>query len=113
LEPRSGKACALNLALAAAQGESFAFTDDDCRLHSEHVNDLLRHDAADTELVLRGGRIELGDPTDLALTIKTTSEPMCWSRRLNSARHQPITGQINGCNMTMRRALVENLGPFD
>jgi len=32
---------------------------------------------------------------------------------MNSARHQPITGQINGCNMTMRCALVEKLGPFD
>lgn len=32
---------------------------------------------------------------------------------MNSARHQPIPGQINGCNMTMRRALAEKLGPFD
>lgn len=112
-EPRPGKARATNHALRAAHGGILAFTDDDCRLYSEYVNDLLRHDAADTEPVLRGGRIELGDPTDLPLTIKTTPERIRWNRRMNSARHQPITGQINGCNMTMRRALVERLGPFD
>src|SRR5437899_1384211 len=32
---------------------------------------------------------------------------------MNSARHQPITGEINGCNFTMRRAVVEKIGPFD
>jgi len=67
-EPKAGLARAQNLALRTAQGEIHAFTDDDCRLSQNYVNDLLRHDAADTELVLRGGRIELGDPTDLPLT---------------------------------------------
>jgi GT2 family glycosyltransferase len=112
-EPEAGLSRAHNRALCAGPGELLAFTDDDCRLSKDYVNDLLRHDAADSEPVLRGGRIELGDPTDLPLTIKTTPERIRWSRRLNSARHQPITGQINGCNMTMRRALVEKLGPFD
>jgi glycosyltransferase involved in cell wall biosynthesis len=112
-ELRPGKASALNSALHVARGELLAFIDDDCRLHTEYVNDLLRHAAADTEPVLRGGRIDLGDPTDLPLTIKTDPEPMQWSRRRNSARHQPIAGQINGCNMTMPRAIVQTLGPFD
>lgn len=112
-EPKPGLSRAHNRALLAAQGELLAFTDDDCRLSKDYVNDLLRHDAADTALVLRGGRIELGDPFDLPLTIKTTPDRIRWHRRMNSARHQPISGQINGCNMTMRRALVEKLGPFD
>jgi GT2 family glycosyltransferase len=112
-EPQPGLARAHNRALRAAQGELLAFTDDDCRLGENYVTDLLRHDAGDSELVLRGGRIELGDPADLPLTIKTSPERMRWNRRANSARHQPITGQINGCNMTMRRAFVDRLGPFD
>lgn len=112
-EPKAGLSRAHNRALLTAQGERLAFTDDDCRLHPEYVNDLLRHAAADCEAVLRGGRIELGDPTDLPLTVKTTPQPMHWSRRLNSARHHPITSHINGCNMTMPRAMVETLGPFD
>jgi GT2 family glycosyltransferase len=111
--PKAGVSRAHNLALRTAQGEHLAFTDDDCCLGKDHVNDLLRHAAADTELVLRGGRVELGDPTDLPLTIKTTPDRIHWNRRMNSARHQPISGQIHGCNMNMHRAVVEKLGPFD
>ncbi len=112
-EPRKGKSRALNRALQTAQGEILAFTDDDCRLSKEYVNHLLRHDAADTELVLRGGRIELGDPTDLPFTINTDPTLKRWQQTMNSARHERFRGRINGCNMTMRRALVERLGPFD
>jgi glycosyltransferase involved in cell wall biosynthesis len=112
-EPRKGKSRALNRALQAAQGEILAFTDDDCRLSPEYVNQLLRHDAADTGLVLRGGRIELGDPTDLPITVNTDPTLQRWQRATNSARYERFRGRINGCNMTMRRALVERLGPFD
>jgi glycosyltransferase involved in cell wall biosynthesis len=111
--PGPGKSRALNSALRAAKGDVLAFTDDDCRLHPEYVNDLLRHDAADTGLVLRGGRVELGDPTDLPFTINTSPTPKRWSLALNSTRHDCISGELNGCNITMRRALVERLGPFD
>jgi glycosyltransferase involved in cell wall biosynthesis len=112
-EPKPGLSSAKNRALLTAQGDLLAFTDDDCRLSREYVTDLLRHYAADTEPVLRGGRVELGDPTDLPITIKTTPEPMRWSRYTNSARRLPIAGQIHGCNMTMPRSVVEKLGPFD
>jgi glycosyltransferase involved in cell wall biosynthesis len=112
-EPRKGKSRALNRALRAAQGEILAFTDDDCRLSDNYVNDLLRHDAADTGLVLRGGRIELGDPTDLPFTINTDATLQRWQRTTNSAKHERFRGRINGCNMTMRRTLMERLGPFD
>jgi glycosyltransferase involved in cell wall biosynthesis len=113
-EPRPGKSCALNRALQFARGELLAFLDDDCRAHPEYVNDLLRHDANDhDELVLRGGRIELGDQTDLPLTINTTPTRVRWSRASNSARHQAIWGKINGCNMAMRRGVIELIGGFD
>jgi GT2 family glycosyltransferase len=113
VEPRAGLSVARNRALRTAQGELLVFTDDDCRLSKEYVNDLLRHDAADTEPVLRGGRVELGDDTDLPITIRTTTTRQRLNRRTNPATHDCIVGQINGCNMTMRRALVEKLGPFD
>ncbi len=112
-EPDPGKARALNRALRAARGQLLAFTDDDCRLHPEYVNDFLRHDASSSDLVLRGGRIELGDPTDLPITISTLDSGIRYSRAMNSAKHDSIRGLINGCNMAMRRALVESLGPFD
>jgi glycosyltransferase involved in cell wall biosynthesis len=112
-EPKAGLARAHNRALLAAQGELLAFTDDDCRLRPEYINDLLRHHAADSEPVLRGGRVELGDPSDLPLTINTRPEAMRWNRRMNSLRHLPMCGLINGCNMTMPRTIAEKLGPFD
>jgi glycosyltransferase involved in cell wall biosynthesis len=112
-QPAPGKSRALNSALRAAKGDVLAFTDDDCQLHPEYVNDLLRHAAADTDLILRGGRIELGDPTDLPFTINTSTTPKRWSRALDSTRYDYIAGELNGCNLTMRRALVERLGPFD
>lgn len=73
-EPKTGLSCAHNQALQTAQGELLAFTDDDCRWRTDYLNDLLRRAAADTELVFRGGRIDLGDPTDLPLAIKTTPD---------------------------------------
>ena len=72
MEARAGKGRALNRALRSAEGEVVALIDDDCRMDPEHINDLLRHDAADTRFVLRGGRVELGDPTDLPFTINTS-----------------------------------------
>jgi GT2 family glycosyltransferase len=114
-EPKPGLSRAHNRALRTAQGELFAFTDDDCRLSKDYVKDLLRHDAGDgDELVLRGGRIELGDPTDLPLTIKTTATPTRFNRQApNFTTHDRIIGQISGCNMAMRRAVFERLGTFD
>jgi glycosyltransferase involved in cell wall biosynthesis len=112
-EPKAGLSRAHNRALRAARGDLLAFTDDDCRLCKEYFEQLLCHDAGDTGLVLRGGRIELGDATDLPLTINTAPTLMRWSLRNNSARYRSICGQISGCNMTMRRALVDRLGPFD
>jgi glycosyltransferase involved in cell wall biosynthesis len=113
LEPKPGLSRARNAALRAVRGDLLAFTDDDCRLSKDYVSQLLSYDAADTGLVLRGGRVELGDPTDLPLTINTTPTLMRWSRKNNSARDDRLSGHISGCNMTMRRALIERIGLFD
>jgi glycosyltransferase involved in cell wall biosynthesis len=112
-EPKRGLSCAHNRALLQARGEVLAFTDDDCRVTTNYVTDLLRHYADDSEPVLRGGRIELGDPTDLPLTINTRPEAMRYNRRMNSLRHLPMCGIINGCNMVMPRSITKKLGPFD
>src|SRR5271155_3053548 len=71
-EPNKGLAVARNCGVSGSQGDLLAFTDDDCRLSLEYIVDLLRHDALDSGLVLRGGRVELGDVTDLKLTVKTS-----------------------------------------
>jgi len=112
-EARAGIAKAHNCGFRAARGDLLALTDDDCRLSENYIADLLRHDAADTETIIRGGRIELGDPSDLPLSIKTDLKPMRWNKLMNSARHTSLGYCIGGCNMTMRRIVVEQLGLYD
>ncbi len=112
-EPRPGKSRALNSAIEASRGDILAFTDDDCRLDADHSRDLLRHDAGDTGLVVRGGRVALGDPLDLPLTINTGTEISRWSLDRNSARFENLSGPVMGANMIVRRNLFSELGPFD
>ena len=112
-EPQAGHARAQNRAVKASRGELLAFTDDDCRLHPQYVVDLLRHDKEDRDLVLRCGRVELGDLADLPMTISTSAFRVRWIRSENSARHIRMGDYLHGCNMTMRRALIERIGLFD
>jgi glycosyltransferase involved in cell wall biosynthesis len=113
LEPRKGLAIARNCGIGAAQGELVVFTDDDCRLSNNYIIDALRYNAQDTELVLRGGRVELGDPTDLPLTIKTLPTLKRWQKQSNSLRDENLGNSLLGCNMIMRRSLIDQLGLFD
>jgi GT2 family glycosyltransferase len=108
-----GLAHSHNRAVGIARGALFAFTDDDCRFSQTYVADLLRHDAADDQLVLRGGRVELGDPTDLPITITTDDTPIRWELSANSARHHCLSGKIHGCNITMRRTLFDRIGAWN
>jgi len=112
-ESRKGRINARNSAFRAARGALLVWTDDDCRLDESYVTNALRHDAQDTELVLRGGRIELGDPSDMPLTIKTDSTPRRWTIGMRSARREPLYRCIYGANMMMRRSLLDIVGPFD
>ncbi|HUY68306.1 MAG TPA: glycosyltransferase family A protein [Alphaproteobacteria bacterium] len=112
-EPRKGVATARNCALRAAKGDLLVWTDDDCRLSEDHIENALRHDAADSEPVLRGGRVELGDPADLPLSIKVGLTMTRWSHSMRSARHESLSNCIIGCNFVMRRTLVEKIGYFD
>ena len=113
LESREGLAAARNCGIAVAKGELIAFTDDDCRMTTGYVSDLLRYAAEDDEPVMRGGRIELGDASDLKLTIKTDSCRSRWSRKMNSARRYNLGNSMLGCNMTMSRAVIDRVGKFD
>jgi len=112
-EPQAGKSRALNRAIRAARGELLAFTDDDCRFQRDYVSTLLRYDAGDSDLVLRGGRVELGDPADMPVCILTSTEKARWTLADDSARSIHFAGKVYGCNMTMRRALIDRVGLFD
>ena len=106
-EPVPGVSRAKNLGIQATKGEIIVLTDDDCRMYPEYFRDLIRHFQDDCEVVLRGGRVELGNSEDLPFTIKTDHE---------IARYSPPAhpgGFVHGCNIAARRELFNLIGVFD
>ncbi len=113
LEPKAGVSRAKNTGIRAAKGDLLVLTDDDCRLDPAHLQDALRHDSGDAAPVLRGGRVNLGDPTDLAITIKTEEVAKRWHRSMNVTRVENLGNAVVGCNLAVRRELIEAVGGFD
>src|SRR5258708_22965256 len=99
--------------MGSAQGELLVFTDDDCRLNKEYVTEVLLYDAADIEPVLRGGRVELGDQTDLPITIRTTTTRQRFNRQTDTATHDCIVGNFSLSKMKLCLALVDILSHYD
>lgn len=112
-EADGGLARARNIGVAASRGRLLAFTDDDCRLSRAYLQDLVSHDRADIEPIVRGGRVELGDPHDLPCTIKSNVERRRLDRRQRVKLDIAPAGFILGCNMAMRRVVFDKIGSFD
>jgi glycosyltransferase involved in cell wall biosynthesis len=106
-EPRIGLAVARNIGLENARGSILVFIDDDCTIHLDYMRDLRRHYATDERCVIRGGRVELGDPDDLPFTIKRSRKRASFTSNVHPG------GFVLGCNMTMHRDVVTRVGHFD
>ncbi len=106
-EARPGLSRARNAAVSASSGRILVFTDDDCVLGAGYFRELLAYTAQDTGPVIRGGRVELGDPADLPLTIKLKAQPESYVDSMHPGSF------ILGCNMTMTRNVVDRVGAFD
>ncbi len=105
-EPRAGLSRARNAGLAVARGSILAFTDDDCCLGEGYFAALAECYSPFKGAVVIGGLIELGDQSDLAMSIKTDPRVSVFDGR------DPGTF-IAGCNMTFSRAAWIALGPID
>lgn len=112
-EEERGLSKARNVGLAAAKGDLLIWTDDDCSMDEQYIVKALYYDSKDVVPVIRGGRIELGDKSDLPLTIKTSDVIERWSNAKRSARTKPLCGAISGANIVVRRSVVDLLGPCD
>ncbi|MDR6633041.1 glycosyltransferase involved in cell wall biosynthesis [Phyllobacterium sp. 1468] len=106
-EARPGLAAARNAGLQHARGSIVIFIDDDCEVHRDYLRDLERHYATGERLVIRGGRVELGNPNDLPFTIKRSPT------RARLTRDVHPGGFVVGCNMTMHRDVAARIGHFD
>lgn len=105
-EPAPGLAHGRNRGLAAARGEVIVFTDDDC-LPADDWLAALETAFCRRKVDLVGGRVELHDPSDRPVTIKTKAK----REFLQSA--SGLDGFLHGCNLAFRRGVVERIGGFD
>ena len=107
VEPVAGLSVARNAGLHVARGEVIAFTDDDCVVDPHWLTALWNEFASDPELAALGGRVELYDPRDWPITIRTS--------RVRERFVSPLqlSTLIAGCNMAFTRRTIELVGTFD
>ena len=101
-EALPGLAIARNRGARVASGDLFVMVDDDCIVRKDYFVELLRIYPDSTEQVLRGGRVERGNPEDLALTIKTDTNVKRWHLDIASARTENLGNCVLGCNLRCR-----------
>lgn len=106
-EPRPGKSRALNTGLAQVTGDVIALIDDDIYLTPDYFERLAEIFERE-EVGYCGGRILLHDPTDLPMTLRTTT-----TTQLIPPGTFITAGEIQGCNMAFRREVLEAIGGFD
>jgi glycosyltransferase involved in cell wall biosynthesis len=106
-EPAAGLSRARNAGVRAARGEVVVFTDDDCYVHPDLVDEY-RKVFENEALGFAGGRIVLHDRTDYPLTIMESDE----QRWFPAGRAVPC-GVVQGANMAVRRHALEAAGEFD
>ena len=108
-EGRPGKSHGLNTGVKVAHGDIIAFTDDDGVPASDWLECILAHFDAHADAVCIGGRVELFDPEDAPITIRTSREP----RTIDTATFDPTFIPVIGCNLAIRKQALEQTGPFD
>lgn len=108
-EGRQGKSYGLNAGIEAARGDIIAFTDDDGVPAEDWLERLQTHFDARAQAGCVGGRVELFDPADAPITIRTSREPTVVDISSFAAFDIPVIG----CNMAIRRQVLHELGPYD
>ena len=98
---------AKNVGIRASTAPICVTTDDDCIVDEAFFANLAKAipDPSNPQVV--GGRIDLGDPGDLPLTIKPEAEPQQFR-----GKRMP-TGFIMGANLAVTRAVFDKIGLFD
>jgi glycosyltransferase involved in cell wall biosynthesis len=106
-ERTQGKTYALNRGLRETSGDIIVFTDDDCIPDPSWLKNIAAEFSSNPGLGILGGRIELFDPADKPVTIRT------WRDRRALSEDKDIFYFIAGCNMAIRRDVLKMVGEFD
>lgn len=105
-EKQPGAGRARNKGILQAKGRVIFITDDDCIPEPDWLEigiGLL----ASNQRQLIGGRVDLHDPSDLPITIKTETDP----QELTSVAN--IFGFLHSCNMILGHCVLDEIGLFD
>lgn len=106
-EPNPGLARARNTGLAHCTGRIIAMTDDDCVLHQDYFAAVCAAFERATGPAIIGGRILLGNPADLPVTIKLEDHPIV----APSAGFPG--GFVMGANLAFTADVLAATGRFD
>src|SRR5262249_32660029 len=104
---RPGAAHARNVGFAEAHGGILAFLDDDVIPRHDWLETICCQFTADPDLALLSGQVQLLNPLDLPLAIRTST-----TRRLFDSVADAFSLMI-GCHFAVRREFVEKAGGFD
>ncbi len=107
LEPLPGVSRARNRGLSIATGDVIVIIDDDCRMAPDYFTALVAHYRDRKGPVILGGRVELGDPTDMPFTIRIEDKP----ETLGGIVHPG--GFLLGANTTLNRQVLDLIGGYD
>jgi GT2 family glycosyltransferase len=108
-EGRQGKSFALNTAIKLARGRILAFTDDDALLPADWIARIADEFRSDPRLAGLGGRVELYRSDDAAVGTRRGTTRFTLDPNHFSADNIPIIG----CNMAMKREVIDALGGFE
>ena len=108
-----GPSMARNLAIEKSGGEYLAFTDGDCLIDKEWLNQLLAYFTDDTIMGIGGDQLQPEDETsfgrnvhDFFNLIAFSTDYLKTEKEVMDIRHNPT------CNMMYRKAAFEKIGNF-
>jgi len=106
-EPCQGKSHALNRGIREAVAPLLLILDDDCIAAPDWIQAMVDEFSAVPAYDIVGGRVELYDPADLPVTIRTYDD------RREFVSTSQLFALIPGCNLGIRRTLLVRTGAFD
>jgi GT2 family glycosyltransferase len=93
----------------SAASSAGALTDDDAWVSESWVQDIIDHFAANPDVHCIGGRVCRAQPDLAELAIRESMEP----ESIRLAEFSAFSIQLIGCNMSVRRSLLQEIGLFD